>query len=332
MLSKKERIRCAVEGKRCDQLPYAIWTHLPGIDMDPVRLAEETYRFYKTYDTDLIKTMNNGMYAIEDFGCEIDYSQIEKGGVAKLISTPVNCIEDWKLIKEKDISECKAIQRELYSLKLLLEKIKDEDVPVIFTVFSPFTTANKLCGNRILKDIAEGADDLIHEAVQHIADLTIQVVKEANRIGADGIFFASQMSSYDVTDEKTFKEFGEFYDRKVLEASEGFCDTIHCHGTNIMFDILKDYPVDIFNWHAWESLPDLEGVKACGKCIMGGLDRRDITDKDLDHITYQIDQCIDAFKGIRHILAPGCVIRYPLDEETLRFIKEKALELSKGRI
>ena len=44
MLSKKERIRNAVEGRRCDRLPYAIWTHLPGIDMDPVRLAEETYR------------------------------------------------------------------------------------------------------------------------------------------------------------------------------------------------------------------------------------------------------------------------------------------------
>lgn len=332
MLSKKERIRNAVEGKRVDQLPYAIWTHLPGIDMDPERLAEETYRFCRKYDTDLIKTMNNGMYAIEDFGCEIDYSQIEKGGVAKLISTPVNSVEDWKLIQKKDLSECKAIQREIYSLKLLLEKVKDEDVPVIFTVFSPFTTANKLCGNRILKDIAEGNTELIHEALQNITDLTVQLVKEVNRVGADGIFFASQMSSCDVTDEKTFEEFGAFYDRQVLEASSGFCDTVHCHGTNIMFSILKDYPVDIFNWHAWESLPDLEEVKTCGKCIMGGLDRRDITDRNLEKIDEQIEACLESFKGVKHILAPGCVIRYPLDEQTLKYIKEKALELSKDRI
>lgn len=332
MLSKKERIRNAVQGRRCDRLPYAIWTHLPGIDMDPVRLAEETFRFYKTYDTDLIKTMNNGMYAIEDFGCQIDYSQIEKGGVAKLVSTPVNSIDDWKLIKEKDLDECKAIQRELYSLELLLEKVKDEDVPVIFTVFSPFTTANKLCGNRILEDIATGDTKTIHEALQNITNLTVKLVKKANELGADGIFFASQMSSYDVTDEKTFKEFGERYDRQVLEASQGFCDTIHCHGSNIMFDILKDYPVDIFNWHAWESLPDLEGVKACGKCVMGGLDRRDITDKNLEKIEEQINACVETFKGIRHILAPGCVIRYPLDSDTLKFIQEKALQLSSGRI
>ncbi len=323
-MTKKERIYNAVMGKEVDQLPYAIWTHLPGIDMDPERLAEETYNFYKTYDTDLIKTMNNGMYAIEDFGCQIDYSGIKEGGVAKLISTPVNSIDDWKKIKPLKIEECKAIQRELYSLKLLLEKVKDEDVPVIFTVFSPFTIANKLRGGKILEDIATGNCEDIHKALSMIAELTAELVRRAIALGADGVFFASQMSSYDVTDEKTFREFGEYYDRQVLEASKGACDTIHCHGTNIMFDILKDYPVDIFNWHAWESAPDLQQAKAIGKCVMGGLDRRDITDRNYEKISYQIGECLKTFERKHHILAPGCVIRYPLDSETLSYIKKTA--------
>ena len=326
-MNKKERIYAAVRGEETDRLPYAIWTHLPGIDMDPERLADETYKFFKTYDTDLIKTMNNGMYAIEDFGCEIDYSQIEKGGVAKLVSTPINSLDDFKKIKALDINECKAIQRELYMLKLLLEKTKDENVPVIFTVFSPFTTINKLCGNRILDYIKTGETKVIHEALKAITDLTVKLVKKVNVSGADGIFFASQMSSYDVTDEKTFREFGEFYDRQVLKTSTGMCDTIHCHGTNIMFDILKDYPVDIFNWHAWESLPSLEEAKATGKCIMGGLDRRDITERNFDKIRFQIQECLKTFEKKKHILAPGCVIRYPLDQKVLSYIKKTSDEL-----
>ena len=326
-MNKKERIYAAVRGEETDRLPYAIWTHLPGIDMDPERLADETYKFFKTYDTDLIKTMNNGMYAIEDFGCEIDYSQIEKGGVAKLVSTPINSLDDFKKIKAMDIDECKAIQRELYMLKLLLEKTKDENVPVIFTVFSPFTTINKLCGNRILDYIKTGETKVIHEALKAITDLTVKLVKKVNVSGADGIFFASQMSSYDVTDEKTFREFGEFYDRQVLKTSTGMCDTIHCHGTNIMFDILKDYPVDIFNWHAWESLPSLEEAKATGKCIMGGLDRRDITERNFDKIRFQIQECLKTFEKKKHILAPGCVIRYPLDQKVLSYIKKTSDEL-----
>ncbi|MBO7699033.1 MAG: hypothetical protein J6S38_08395 [Erysipelotrichaceae bacterium] len=326
-MTKKERIYAAVQGKEVDKLPYAIWTHLPGIDMDPVRLADETYNFFKTYDTDLIKTMNNGMYAIEDFGCEIDYSQIEKGGVAKLISSPIASPDDWNSIKPLKLEECKAIQRELYSLKLLLEKVKDDDVPVIFTVFSPFTIANKLSNNRLLEDIRNTDTKKIHRALQMITELTSDLVKEAISLGADGVFFASQMSSYDVTDEKTFKEFGEYYDHQVLKASEGMCDAIHCHGTNIMFNILRDYPVDIFNWHAWESLPTLQEVKITGKCIMGGLDRRDITERNFENIRFQIKECLKTFDRKKHILAPGCVIRYPLDPEALSFIKETAEQL-----
>ena len=327
-MNKKERIYNAVAGKPTDQLPYAFWTHLPGIDLDPDLLAEETYKFFKKYDTDLIKTMNNGFYATEDFGCQIDYSAIKTGGTGKVVATPVNSLEDWKKITEKDFDKCEAIQRELYSLKRTLELVKDENVPIIFTVFSPFTTANKLSGNRLLEHISSGKTAVIHRALQIITDLTVKTVRKANELGADGIFFASQMSSYDVTTEEIFKEFGKQYDVQVLQASEGYCDTIHCHGTNIMTDILKDYPVDIFNWHAWESEPTLQQAKTFDKCLMGGLDRRDITSSNFEAIRYQIEQCWEVFKGYKHILAPGCVIRYPLNTKALSFIKETALEVT----
>ena len=94
-MTKRERIQAAVKGTKPDKLPYSLWTHLPGIDLDPALLAEKTYEFYKTYDVDFIKTMNNGMYPIEDFGCEIDYSEIAKGGVAKVTKTPVKEAADW---------------------------------------------------------------------------------------------------------------------------------------------------------------------------------------------------------------------------------------------
>ena len=57
-MTKRERIQAAVKGTKPDKLPYSLWTHLPGIDLDPALLAEKTYEFYKTYDVDFIKTMN----------------------------------------------------------------------------------------------------------------------------------------------------------------------------------------------------------------------------------------------------------------------------------
>ena len=152
MMTKKERIQAAIAGEKPDKLPYSFWTHLPGIDLNPELLAEKTYEFYKKYDIDFIKTMNNGMYAIEDFGCEIDYSDIAKGGVAKVTKTPIHEAKDWHELKPCSVKEG-SLARELKGLKLILDKVKNEDVPVIFTIFSPLTTANKLSGNTLLQFI-----------------------------------------------------------------------------------------------------------------------------------------------------------------------------------
>ena len=95
-MTKIERAAAAVSGEKPDRVPYSFWTHLPGIDLDPVLLAEKTYEFYKEYDIDVIKTMNNGMYAVEDFGCTVDYSEIQKGGTAKIDKAMLHFIRTTK--------------------------------------------------------------------------------------------------------------------------------------------------------------------------------------------------------------------------------------------
>ena len=137
-----------------------------------------------------------------------------------------------------------------------------------------------------------------------------------------GIFLASQMSSYDKCTDRQYLEYGKPYDLRVLEAAgKGWMNTIHCHGDHIMFHILKDYPVQVFNWHAWESLPALDEAYALtGKCLMGGLSRTDITQQNRGAIQNQIFQCFKLLGGRHQILTPGCVIRYPLDDDMLSFI------------
>lgn len=323
-MTKKQRVWAAVHGEKPDVLPYSFWTHLPGIDLDPERLAEKTYEFYRTYDVDFIKTMNNGMYAIEDFGCEIDYSGVLTGGVAKVVRTPIAGPEDWYSLKPCSINEG-SLARELKGLKLLLEKVKDEDVPVIFTVFSPLTTANKLSASTLREHISAGHGDAVHHALRVITETTCSIARAALELGADGVFFAAQSSTYDFMTAEEYKEFGVPYDMDVLKAAEkGWMNTVHCHGANIMFELLKDYPVQVFNWHAWETLPALdEAAVLSGKCLMGGLKRSDITECDRNAIRHQIYESLKQLGGRNHILTPGCVIRYPLDNDMLAFIKKE---------
>lgn len=322
-MTKKERIWASVHGEIPDTLPYSFWTHLPGIDLDPEKLAETTYEFYRTYDVDFIKTMNNGMYAIEDFGCEIDYSEVPKGGVAKVVKTPIHQAEDWYKLEPCSVNEG-SLARELKGLRLLLEKVKGEEVPVIFTIFSPLTIANKLSGNTLRQYISQGHGEAVHQALKVITQTTCNMARAALDLGADGIFFAAQSSTYDFMSVKEYREYGVPYDLEVLGAAEkGWMNTIHAHGTNIMFEVLKDYPVQVFNWHAWETLPAVdEAALMTGKCLMGGLKRTDITQCDRNAIQHQIYECYRLLGGRNHILTPGCVIRYPLDNEMLAYVKQ----------
>ena len=66
-----------------------------------------------------------------------------------------------------------------------------------------------------------------------------------------------------------YEEYGVPYDMEVLEAAkDGWMNTIHAHGPNIMLELLKNYPVDVFNWHAWETYPAVdEASLVTGKCL-----------------------------------------------------------------
>ena len=89
-MTKIERIRAALCNEATDRLPYGFWTHLPEIDLNPERLAEATAAFATRLDLDFVKSMPNGFYCVEDWGCEIDFSEIAAGGVGKVTRVAVN--------------------------------------------------------------------------------------------------------------------------------------------------------------------------------------------------------------------------------------------------
>ncbi len=320
-MNKRELIKKVLAGEKPPVVPYAMWSHMPQFDREPEKIAQKTYDFYKEYDIDLVKTMNNGMYSVEDFDCIIDYSEVIQGGVAKIVRTPVNQGGDWKNIQELSI-EKGALKREQEYLYLLLDKLQGEDVPVVFTVFSPVTTADKLCGGKLMEYVKQGYGADIHAALERITATTCKLVEKVISMGADGVFLASQMSSFAVSNEPFYAEYGVPYDKKILEASMGWCNILHAHGEDIMFDLLKDYPVQIFNWHAWQSLPTVEEAAAfSGKTLLGGIERMDITRHNKNQLRHEIYETIKATGGRHLILAPGCVIRYPLDKEMLSYVK-----------
>lgn len=321
-MSSMERMMAVLRGDPVDRIPYSFWSHLPEIDRDAERMAEATVKFVYDYDLDFIKTMPNGMYAIEDFGCKCDFSEVPLGGVAKLAATPIQKPQDWGLIHQLEM-DAPALSRELRTVEFILKELKGK-VPVLFTVFSPLTTAEKISGGRLRAHIDAGARKHLHKALDSIAQTTKKLSEKAIAMGVDGVFLATQSATNKKFSLEEYLEFGKHYDLIALEgAIGGWCNALHIHGDDIYFNELSDYPVQILNWHVWETAPDIcDAIKTTDKCIMGGLKRFSITENKKDELSAQIWASLAQSEGRRHILTPGCVIRPPMPESALRHLRQ----------
>ncbi|MGZ8209594.1 MAG: uroporphyrinogen decarboxylase family protein [Burkholderiales bacterium] len=323
-MKKIERVRAALRSEAVDRPPYGFWTHMPGIDLDPRRLAEETAGLCARYDLDFVKSMPNGLYCVEDWGCVCDYSDIERGGVAKVVSPAVVDDGQWAALGHLDVTRG-AFGRELEHLRGLVQGVGPE-VPVLATVFSPLTIAGKLSNGESRSHLA-GDPQRVCVGLEVIAEVTCAFTRKAIELGCAGVFLAVQEATRNAFDESDYRRFGVPFDRQVLAAAEAagaWFNVVHIHGEDILFDVLKDYNATALNWHIGETPPTVAQYRSSGgsKPILGGLQRMHITRRDRAAIGSDIATAIveSGGRGGRGLLlAPACVIRHPVDDATLRW-------------
>ena len=157
------------------------------------------------------------------------------------------------------------------------------------------------------------------DALREIAASVAALSREAIALGCAGVFFAVQEATPSIG-EDIYRRFGQPYDIAALAgAKAGWCNTLHMHGDRVLFDMLKAYPVAMLNWHVGESPPSIAAYRASGgeKPILGGLRRTPITDGDRSAIKADVDAAFAVEGGRGIVLAPGCVIRHPVDQALL---------------
>lgn len=318
-MTKLKRVRAALRGEAVDRPPYSFWTHMPGIDLDPHRLAGESAAFALRYDVDFVKSMPNGLYCVEDWGCVCDYSEVARGGVARVVKPAVSDEQDWDTLERLDITTG-SYGRELQHLAELIERV-GRDVPVLATIFSPLTIAGKLSNGASRAHLARDPER-VRRGLERIAEVTCDFTRRTLEIGCAGVFLAVQEATRGAFDEAGYREFGEPYDRQVLAAAasaHGWFNAVHIHGEDILFDVLKDYDANALNWHIGETAPTIADYRKGGgdKPILGGLKRAHLTQRDRAAIRSDLHRGLAETGGRGWLVAPACVIRHPVDDETL---------------
>ncbi len=263
-MTHRQRIENALAFKPTDRLPYSLWMHFPNRDRHPRRLAELTLANQKKYDLDFIKFMPYGLFSTVDHGLDLEvFSGFEQPPIA---SEPlIKNSEDWGRLRP--ISGTEGEYAIVLEAQRLLHNMMDEPVPVLQTVFSPMTTALKLSSAEVVIAHAKENPYHLHRALEIITAASVRFAKAAIALGADGIFFATQISCRNLIDKKTHDEFVRKYDLEILNAIKGttWFNLHHIHGKQVMIEELNDYPVQAINWHDRDEGPSMAEARSYSK-------------------------------------------------------------------
>ena len=322
-MDKRERLQAALQGEPVDRPPVALWRHFPVDDQRPEDLAAAVLEWQTLYDWDFVKVTPESGYGLKGWGLQDEWRG-EPEGTRQTTQYVIQHPEDWLTLKPLD-PQVGTLGEALRALELIRDGLKGR-TPFIQTLFSPISQARKLVG----------ADKLPVHLRQHAADLkaglatitqtTLSFLEAARRTGIDGIFFAMQLASPRIFSSAEYREFGEPYDRQILDAAKAgmWLNVVHLHGDDVLFDLAARYPAQVINWHDRETPPGLaEGQKKFAGAVCGGI--RQWATMVLgapDQVRAEARRAIKETWGRRFIFGTGCVTPITAPRANLRAARD----------
>lgn len=322
MMTKAERLQAAIRGEAVDRPPVALWRHFPGDDQRPEDLAAETLAFQRRYDFDFVKVTPASSFCLRDWGVEdIWLGNLE--GTREYTVRPIRSPDDWRRLAVLDPARG-ALGEQLRALRLIAEGLAGA-TPFIQTIFSSLAQARNLAGEENLLVHLRRWPEALHAGLETITETTLRFIRAARETGIAGIFYAVQHAQYRLLSEAEYAVFGRPYDLRILEAAQGlWLNVLHLHGTEVMFDLLADYPVQVINWHDRETPPTLaEAQQRFGGAVCGGLQQWEVMVRGTpDQVRAQAADAIAQTRGRRFILGTGCVTPIVAPASNIRAARE----------
>jgi uroporphyrinogen decarboxylase len=321
-MNKRERLQSAIGGEAVDRTPVALWRHFPVDDQRPADLAAAHIEFQNLYDFDFLKVTPASSFCIKDWGAQDDWRGNPEGTrdyMGRVIQQP----NDWYALKPLDPAQGH-LGQQLKTLELIRAGLPKE-TPIIQTIFSPISQAKNLVGGEALASHLREHPAELKAGLKDITETTLRFVEAAIKTGIDGIFYAVQLASTRIFSAAEYGEFGEPYDRQILEAAKGlWLNVLHLHGEPVMFDLVAQYPAAVINWHDRETPPTLaQGQDRFNGAVCGGWRQWETMVLGTpDSVRAEAQDAIAQTGGRRLILGTGCVTPTTAPRANLRAARE----------
>ena len=319
--SKRKRLEAAISGEVPDRVPVALWRHWPGDDQDAHALAAAHLKWQQDYEWDVLKVGPASSYSVVDWGVKDRWvGHIE--GTREYLHRPIQQPEDWANLQPLDPGQG-MLATQLEALRLVKEAVGDS-VPVLATVFAPLSQAKHLADNEPMLSHMRSQPDLFRQGQATILESTLRFIEAAKKLGIDGIFYAVQHARYPLLSQEEYEIWGRPFDLKILgPVQDLWLNMVHLHSTDVMFDLVAQYPVQLLNWHDRETRIGLaEGLQHFPGAASGGVDHWTLHQESPEQTIAEAKDAIEQTNGRRLLLGTGCVAMTTTPLRNIRALRE----------
>jgi len=300
-MTKAERVDRSVAGLEVDRPPVSFWYHF-GVQHAPgERIAEVSLEFFRSYDLDWLKLMNDYFYPMPTGALEI---------------SSAHDLNRLKRFEPRD-----TVWAEQLKAVSIVARQMDRTAYVIDTVFEPWQVLLRNLVGEHLDELVEQAPQAVLDALDIITDNLIAYCRESLRLGSRGIFLSTFGSSKRMPRER-YGKFAKPFVKRIFEAirDSGPLNTAHVHDIGIYVDDALDFPVPILSYEdRHPSNPDIPHMRErFSGTIMGGLDKDRITRVTPAEAIRNAQEGMRLGGRTRLLLAPGCSFPTWLDPGTAR--------------
>lgn len=319
--SKQKRLETTINGELPDRVPVALWRHWPGDDQDAQALAAAHLKWQQDYDWDILKVGPASSYSVVDWGVQDKWvGHIE--GTREYIHRPIQQPEDWGTLQPLDPNQG-MLATQLEALRLVKAAVGDT-VPILTTIFAPLSQAKHLADNEPMLSHMRSQPDLFRQGQETIVESTLRFIEAAKKIGIDGIFYAIQHARYPLLSRDEYEKWGRPYDHQILNAVQDcWLNMVHLHSTDVMFDLIAEYPVQLLNWHDRETGISLaDGLPQIKGAASGGIDHWTLHQESPENTRAEAKDAIEQTNGRRLLLGTGCVAMTTTPLRNIRALRE----------
>ena len=335
----------AIARHRKAGVPYLVsaWQHLVGHEYGAEAFAAATIDFVRRWDWDWVKINPRAIYYSEAWGSRYDPSDYDGFVIPRKISSAVASAEDLRKVVRLNPHENNQLSEQLEAAAIIRRGLADR--AVLDTVFSPLSVLLQLAdlplypGDTYAKpsvtrdglvfDHPEDAKRALGNIADTLADYAAALVtpKDKGGAGLDGIFYAvTGTVSEDYFDASQYAEFGEPYDRIVLDAiakanpdAEILLHTCRDHSHP---DLFVDFGEQILQWDQYQQgNPQIDADFPT--VPVGGPSSDDFAvNGSAETVSRDIRETVRRRQGSAFLLAPSCTVPTPASEESLTVLSQ----------